>query len=750
MPIRASRALQNFRSTAEVEAAYAVTPRAKRNPSEVDVQHNRTLLGCFWLMAVGTFWSVVVCGYLSPYVGFHNLVPSIRRAMNPALANFLQAHDFGWGLGVGDLADSKEAHQESDMLWFCTAIAAVTASAGLHMALWAAYCISLCRIDSAWRLLHEPPPAGLPPPADDDIFQEESGITASVLRHLNEQRQAVHNEMIELEESMRYRLERELLELTDVPWLFNGMHALNYDRSFSRAMPHLLRSRRPLKEGHGQLVGQQPTTHARGGAFSLRVSNSNRRRDLAQKKKLVKKLRQENAKEQEDALKFKLTIALQGSDWRSVVRRRLVRPIAGAIRALWRGAREFWSDCYTGGPLVTEISGATREERGLQSEGAEGTAEWIAIQGLGARERTIAVQELLARHLLAEAVLERLKKKQIHRHRNPDMLHLNPFYPYNTACCVGLAVALYCLCWLPLGLSAALTSSVIGGFANFYAAPPSAAIVGGPVLGLHALAYMLIDLLLTGIQMWRARIAIRVLKTPHHVPVSQQLDGDQQHRLQQLAHPSQHPNNSSSSSSAAQQQQQQQQEEEQQVLCEAADGIRCSSCDKDINVGSFYVSPPVLRASVVDGGPDFRPTDGSRCCMHAMHVGCYFSAPAPWCCTCASVFKEGCRAWQILITPLLIAGTLACVTGSLRLFGVVRSHRNERQQQQPNNKRRGDDQHAAEDLMEGLVIEAAEEAPGPSHGVFFPELSQGGGGGEGAHLDLDRDRAEAIGWKDNS
>ncbi|KAL8442697.1 hypothetical protein Emed_007199 [Eimeria media] len=716
MPIRASSALQNFRSTAEVEAAYAVTPRAKRNPSEIDVQHNRTLLWYFWLMALGTFWSVIVCGYLSPYVGFHNLLPSIRRAINPELDHFLLTHDYGWGLGEGDLSNSKQAHQESAILWFCAVVAAVAGSIGLHMAMWAAHSISLCRVDAAWRLLHEEPPAGPPPSASDEVFQDETGIIASVLRHLNEQRISVHDEAINLEDMMRDRQERELLELTDVPWLFNGMHALNYDRNFSREMPAILRLRRPPKEGlQEEEQQQQPTTR---GAFSLRVPSSHRRRGQAQRRKLVKALRKENAKEQLDASKFKLSIALQGGGWRSVVRRHLVRPITGGFRAVFRGARAFWSDCFTGGPLVTELSGASREVRGLQSEGAEGTAEWVAIQGLKAKERTLAVQELLARHLLAEEVLDKLKKKQIHRHRNPDMLHLNPFYPYYTARSTGVAIFLYCCCWLPLGFSAALTSSVIGGFANFHAAPPSSASVGGPILGLHALAYMIIDLLLTLFQMWRARVAIRVLKTSRLVPVSQQAEEDQQLQLANDAHnPNNNNNNnssssSSSSSSATQQQQQQQQEKnEQQVSREPADGVRCSCCDKDIKVGTFYVSPPVVPLSVVDGGPDFRPTDGSRCCMHAMHVSCYFSAPAPWCCTCASVFEEACRAWQILITPLLIAGGLACVAGGLRLLNVFKSHKKKkRQQTPPNHHQEGEQQGLADVFLHEIPRQKEDEA----------------------------------------
>ncbi|KAL8271185.1 hypothetical protein Esti_004846 [Eimeria stiedai] len=702
MPIRASSALQNFRSTAEVEAAYAVTPRAKRNPSEIDVQHNRTLLCYFWLMAVGTFWSVVVCGYLSPYVGFHNLLSSIRRAINPELGRFLVGHDYGWGLGVGDLAHSKEAHQEAAVLWFCAVIAAVAGSVGVHLTVWAARFISLCRVDAAWRLLHEAPPALPPPSADDEVFQDERGIIASVLKHLNEQRRSVHNEAIALEDLMRDRQERELLELANVPWLFNGMHALNYDCNFSRAMPACLRLRRPPKGGQQQ--EQLPIIPR--GAFSLRVASSHRRRGQAQRRRLVKALRRENAEEQVAASKFKLSIALQGAGWRSVVRRYLVCPITNGFRVLWWGALAFWSDCFTGGPLVTELSGDSREVRGLQSEGAEATAEWVAIQGLRARERTLAVQELLARHLLAEAVLEKLKKKQIHRHRNPDMAHLNPFYPYCRPCGTAIAVLLYCLSWLPLGFSAALTSSVIGGFANFHAAPPAAAAVGGPILGLHALAYMLVDLLLTAIQMWRARVKIGVLKTSRLVPVSQHPEEDQQQQLAP-AHPSQ--DSSSSSSSATQQEQLQQQEKDaQRKPCEAADGVLCSCCDKHILLGSFFVSPAVIPLSVVDGGPDFRPTDGSRCCMHAMHLGCYFSAPAPWCCTCASVFKEGCRAWQILITPLLISGALACASRSILLLGIFRSHR-KGSVEQP-HKRRAQQQPVSEGLRKGLVDEAQEEA----------------------------------------
>ncbi|KAL8456034.1 hypothetical protein Emag_000163 [Eimeria magna] len=736
MPIRASSALQNFRSTAEVEAAYAVTPRAKRNPSEIDVQHNRTLLWYFWLMAVGTFWSVVVCGYLSPYVGFHNLLSSIRRAINPELHRFLIAHDYGWGLGVGELSHSKEAHQEAAILWFCAVIAAVAGSVGLHMAVWAAQSISLCRVDAAWRLLHEAPPVSPPPSATDEVFQGETGIVASVLRHLNEQRRSVHDKAISLEDSMRDRQERELLELTDVPWLFNGMHALNYDRNFSRAMPACLRLRRPPREGQQQ-EEQQPIPR---GAFSLRVSSSHRRRGQAQRRKLVKALRRENAKEQLDASKFKLSIALQGGGWRSVVRRHLVRPVTNGFRALSRGARAFWSDCFTGGPLVTELSGASREVRGLQSEGAEGTAEWVAIQGLKAKERTLAVQELLARHLLAEAVLEKLKKKQIHRYRNPDMLHLNPFYPYYKTWVTGIAVFLYCCCWLPLGFSAALTSSVIGGFANFHAAPPSSAAVGGPILGLHALAYMVIDLLLTAIQMWKARVAIRLLKTSRLVPVPQHADEGQQQQ-QQLANGSHNPSSSSSSSSSATQQQQQQQQEkdEQQASRQAADGVRCSCCDKDIKVGSFFVSPPVVPLSVVDGGPDFRPTDGSLCCMHSMHVSCYFSAPAPWCCTCAAVFEEACRAWQILITPLLIAGGLACVAGVLKLLKAVRSHR-EGRQQQPHKPREGEQHRAAEDLRMDFGDEAS------PHRVLLPCTPQQGR--DDVYMAYDNNFTERIRDKD--
>ncbi|KAL8430873.1 hypothetical protein Efla_005260 [Eimeria flavescens] len=685
--------LQSFRSTAALEAAYRRVPRAQRNPSEVDAHHNRVLLFWFSLLAIGTFWCVIICGYLSPYNGFHSVFSAIRKRTAPELDAYLAAHNGGWGLGVGVLADSSEARKLVALLWGCALLAGCVGAIGLEMAFQSAQLVSLNRFDSAWRLLHEPPPAR--PPASqtkregDQEEEAEDGLAKAIIDRLAAERRSVHEEAVSLETASRDRQERELLNLGDVPWLYNGAMALDYDRRLSRELPACLRHRRPLKEGGSS--GQQPAAHR--GAFALRFGNSQRRRGEAQRRRLVKALRRHNMEEQLAASKLGLTIALQGQGWRSRLKRCLLRPFTTAARAVVRGARAFWMDCFAGGPLVTELSGASRAVRDLREEGAQAPAEWVALQSLRSRERTLAIQELLARHLLAEAVLEKLKQTHIHRHRPARMKTLHPLFPFNRPLWVTFAGFLYCLCWIPLGFSAALTTSLLGEFATFFACSPAAPRVVIPILGLHALFFLAFDVLLTCFHTWRARTVIRLLREE----LSTQLPQEQPAEPQQQQEEEQQQQQTSSSSSTTE-------ASEQQFA--AADGARCCCCDEDIHIGSFFVRPPVFSASVVNGVPNFKPTDGSPCCLHAMHASCYFKAPAPWCCTCAAAFLEGCRPWNVLLTPTLLSAGLACVSLGLRLAGIERCHRHpqreqKQQQQQQQQQQEGPDAEGQKErLME--------------------------------------------------
>lgn len=594
--------------------------RGKRNPAEVELQNNHALLALFWLMTVVTYWAVVICGYLSPYVGFHQAYPAIRNAAYPELRRFLEAHDNGWGLGNGIYAGSRDARQELMFLCLWTCICAVVTAAGLHMHVYSGYLISLTRTDSAWRLLHEEPPTSLRPEGSGELGALEV-IRDNIFTTLRLQRHDAHEERLRLLAEECKQQELNLQKQGEVRWHCDGVQAGGIATEMLRAQG--------LQSELSRCCS--PRTKHDTHAVPLR-SEATRRR-------LVGGLVAQNQQEEQAAARMHINIMLQGS-----MQGRIVKGLAFAFssicRELGQTVRGLWTDCFSGGPLVDEITeGAKIAGKGQPLHGE--LPQWAAIGEVGFKLWTLAVQQLLARRLIGDACVEQIQKKQVHRHRNPDLIYANPYFPYNTRRNIKLMATLYCLSWIPLGVGAALTSSLLGSLANFYGTGFAAGSVLGPIVGLHALGYMLLDGFITAICVCRGQaLPCLVPKGKQRVP----LGVAQEPR----------PLDSAVVRSAA--------AEEQGELKR---GMRCSRCEDIILPRSFYVGPPVLPNSVFSSIGDFRPPDGQPC-EHAMHAGCYFASAAPWCCTCAAVYVEGAQPWTILITPRLMTLALACFSFGIR------------------------------------------------------------------------------------